>query len=274
MKPTIITSDIKEAQGVFDKDVAKMQGKFVDALTKSLFKGLETKNGKIVNNEANKKFISLLQTEVLRINKAIGLDNSIQGLFANFDDLNANLAKLHKEQSGIKIANSSLDEFKAYAIDNLTNSLKGQGMNEGFTAPIRTQLLKSMLVGGDIVSTINGLEATLGGIDGGKGQFERYYTQVSRDSLFQYAGTVNQAVANKYELDGIMYIGSVVEDSRAQCERWLSKSPFALADLVDEINWAYNNGTGMIAGTTPENFFINRGGYNCRHEAFPVRLKQ
>jgi len=26
----------------------------------------------------------------------------------------------------------------------------------------------------------------------------------------------------------------------------------------------------MIPNTTPQNFMINRGGYNCRHSAIPV----
>jgi aminopeptidase N len=41
--------------------------------------------------------------------------------------------------------------------------------------------------------------------------------------------------------------------------------------LQDEIDWADNNGTGMIPDTTPENFCQNRGGFNCRHIAYPVR---
>jgi hypothetical protein len=35
--------------------------------------------------------------------------------------------------------------------------------------------------------------------------------------------------------------------------------------------WADANGTGMIPNTTPENFCQNRGGFNCRHIAYPVR---
>ena len=42
-------------------------------------------------------------------------------------------------------------------------------------------------------------------------------------------------------------------------------------DLEEEIAWAENNGTGMIPNTTPENFCQNRGGFNCRHIAYPVR---
>jgi len=41
--------------------------------------------------------------------------------------------------------------------------------------------------------------------------------------------------------------------------------------LQQEINWAFQNGQGMIPETNPDNFIINRGGYNCRHEAIPVR---
>ena len=103
--------------------------------------------------------------------------------------------------------------------------------------------------------------------------------QASRDALLQYDGVVNEAVRKVYKMDALLYVGSIVKDSRAQCERWVRETKngklglILFEDLQDEIDWADNNGTGMIPNTTPENFCQNRGGYNCRHIAYPVRLQ-
>ena len=79
-------------------------------------------------------------------------------------------------------------------------------------------------------------------------------------------------------MDGILYVGSLVKDSRPQCKRWVNYKEhgqtglLAVKDLNREIAWAYANGKGMIPGTTTETFRQFRGGFNCRHEAYPVRL--
>ena len=89
--------------------------------------------------------------------------------------------------------------------------------------------------------------------------------------MFQMQGAANQAIANEYELDGYAYVGTEVENTRPQCSRWIDKGFLYIKELQDEISWANTNGTGMIKGTTPSTFAIFRGGYNCRHEAIPMR---
>jgi hypothetical protein len=62
-----------------------------------------------------------------------------------------------------------------------------------------------------------------------------------------------------------------------QCEEWVNfeengkKGLILFEQLEEQILFAENEGTGMIPNTTPENFCQNRGGYNCRHIAYPVR---
>jgi hypothetical protein len=90
--------------------------------------------------------------------------------------------------------------------------------------------------------------------------------------LNQFDGQVNSAIANEFGLDAYRYVGSLIDDSRAQCIRWAGKQVLLKEDLAKEISWATANGTGMIAGTTPENFATFRGGYNCRHSAIPFKL--
>jgi len=55
--------------------------------------------------------------------------------------------------------------------------------------------------------------------------------------------------------------------------RWADKGHILFSELEEEIRWAENNGSGMIEGTTPDNFAELRGGYNCRHFAVPVFIE-
>ncbi|MFN9108950.1 MAG: hypothetical protein ACK5XN_02555, partial [Bacteroidota bacterium] len=104
------------------------------------------------------------------------------------------------------------------------------------------------------------------------GLYSRYVKQVSRDALGQFDGQINAKIADEFGLDAFRYVGSIIDDSRSQCVRWVGKRILEKSEMQSEINWANNNGSGMIPGTTPENFLVYRGGYNCRHRAIPFKL--
>lgn len=266
-KPSLITNTIAESQKQFAKNALKLQDAFIKELRRSVSK-LSTSRGRLENNADNRKFAAGILKQVEAINKKIGLQNSVQLLFKDFGEMGLDLQKVHKDLSGIKLTQGFLSSYEEFAIQNLVYKMQGQGMDTALVQPIREALYRSVLQQGDLISTIDSLEEQLGSKD----QYARYYTQTSRDALYGYAGTVNQGVANAYDLDGIMYVGDLVEDSRPQCARWVEQETLKVADLEDEIRWAYRNGSGMIAGTTSENFCELRGGYNCRHEAIPIRL--
>jgi hypothetical protein len=96
--------------------------------------------------------------------------------------------------------------------------------------------------------------------------------QISRDALGQFDGQINAIIADEFGLDAFRYVGSIIDDSRAQCVRWVGKRILEKSEMQSEIAWANNNGSGMIPGTNPDNFLVFRGGYNCRHRAIPFKL--
>ena len=180
-------------------------------------------------------------------------------------------------------ANESVNELDPKEVEALVNpvqkavvnqtleGLTGSGVDTNFIQPVKEGIFKNVVAG----STMADLEKTLrqliisGDIES---KLKRYVTQVSRDALNQFDGQVNSAIANEFGLDAYRYVGSLIEDSRAQCIRWAGKQVLLKEDLQKEIAWATSNGTGMIAGTTPDNFATFRGGYNCRHSAIPFKL--
>jgi hypothetical protein len=104
------------------------------------------------------------------------------------------------------------------------------------------------------------------------GLYSRYVKQISRDALGQFDGQINAIIAEEFGLDAFRYVGSLIDDSRPQCVRWVGKRILEKSEMPEQIAWANNNGSGMIPGTNPDNFLVFRGGYNCRHRAIPFKL--
>jgi len=157
-------------------------------------------------------------------------------------------------------------------VEQTLQGLTGSGVSTNFIEPIRTGIFQNIVAG----STKSDLEAYLKryilGTPEVDGTLSRYVKQVSRDALNQFDGQVNAKIANEFGLDAYRYVGSLIEDSRPQCRRWVAMGVIQTKDLPDEIAWMNANGTGAIPGTSPETFSIYRGGYNCRHSAIPFKL--
>jgi hypothetical protein len=150
-------------------------------------------------------------------------------------------------------------------------------LNQSLVNPVRNELFIAVSNGASLQNTIKSLETQLISTPDKNGRLMSNSIQVSRDALGQYEGTVNQGIAKQFGLDAFLYVGSLVKDSRPQCERWTQynkhgkKGLILVDDLESEIQWALNNGTGFITDTVPDTFCQNRGGYNCRHTCYPVR---
>lgn len=274
------------------KDLAKKQLSYIDKrtdefldfinnnyqdFTRELVKELKDlktdSNGAVLDNEANRKLLNSLGTRVQSVMKRIGFDNAVLRLVSSFDEINKNIAAIHKDANNLNIAKSSLDALKKWGISQVTYNMQGAGMDNSLVQPVRETLAKTLATGGSLVDLITEIQDSVGTTPTGtSGIFQRYMIQVSRDALHGYDGLVNDKIRNQYNLDAIEYVGSLVKDSRAQCDRWVDMEKIPLTQLQDEIDWAYDNGTGMQPNTTPSNFCEKRGGYNCRHYAIPTRL--
>lgn len=157
-------------------------------------------------------------------------------------------------------------------VNQTLQNLTGQGVNTNFIDPLREGIFKNIVAGTTITDLEGYLNAFINTNPERMGQFKRYVSQVSRDALNQFDGQVNSRIAEEFGLDAFRYVGSIIEDSRPQCVRWVGLGVITAENLSNELSWAYSNGTGMIPGTTVDNFAVYRGGYNCRHSAIPFKL--
>lgn len=265
-----------KALEILQKRFDKVEPKFVKQVVDWVNK-FRTTSGNLVRSKENLARLGSFKTAVNRFLEKAGYNVMVSGFLENFDEIGANTQLAQQELNGIDITKSFLNPFKRYAVNNVVAAMQGQGLNVNLINPLKNELLIAVNQGSSLTDVVTSIAGQLTTTEARQGVLKRISLQASRDALLQYDGVVNEAVRKSYKMDALLYVGSIVKDSRAQCERWVSETKngklglILFEDLQDEINWADNNGTGMIPDTTPENFCQNRGGYNCRHIAYPVR---
>jgi uncharacterized protein YggL (DUF469 family) len=153
-------------------------------------------------------------------------------------------------------------------------------MYKDFIAPVREGLYRNIMFGATVGETEEFIKSQVVSTKQKDSKLTRYVGQVATDALHQFDGSVNQVAKQSLGLNATQYVGSLIEDSRAQCIKWVGMSIIKDENLQEEIDWALAGGqfsnkkcSGMIEGTTTDTFCINRGGYRCRHRAFPILVK-
>jgi hypothetical protein len=246
-------------------------------------KKFESYNGTVISSERNSERLLKFKRATERFLLQSGYNDMVTNFLVNFDELQDNQKVFQAAFNGITLTDNDkmrtiLSDYRQFSIKQVIQGLQKQGLNQRVLQPIEATMYTTVQQGGSLRDLIQSVEGIIDTTEKRAGLLTSNAIQVSRDALGQYNGKVNEAVRKVYKMDGILYVGSLVKDSRPQCERWVNIETFGqvglipFADLPREIRWANNNGTGMIPGTTPETFAELRGGYNCRHEAYPTRL--
>lgn len=273
-------------------EIIRKQDRTISAANQSFFDSLPATEQRIFNAVSKhvQKFSSdgenfvfddgntLLTNQVERIIldalQSSKYPSDVNGFLRNFEnikqfnfDVHGNVNDLTPEQLG-----ELINPIQRATVEQTLQGLTGSGVSSNFIEPLRTGIFQNVVAG----STKSDLEAYLRRFILGNpevdGLLSRYVKQVSRDALNQFDGQVNAKIANEFGLDAYRYVGSLIEDSRPQCRRWVAMQVIQKKDLPSEIAWMNANGTGAIPGTSPETFSIYRGGYNCRHSAIPFKL--
>ena len=261
---------------ILQKRYDKVEPKFVKSVVAWIEK-FRTSSGNLVRSKENISRLSTFKRAIERYLIQSGYNDMVSGFLSNFDTLAAEQQTIQSELNGLDITKSFLNPFKRWAVNNVVAAMQGQGLTTTLINPLKQELLVAVNQGSSLTDVVTSIAGQLSTTEARQGILKRISLQASRDALLQYDGVVNEAVRKVYKMDALLYVGSIVKDSRAQCERWVQETKngklglLLFADLEDEISWAEDNGTGMIPNTTPENFCQNRGGFNCRHIAYPVR---
>lgn len=273
MNITSGTAIINNGTNRLNKNVASIEDQFISELRKEFQKLGRTKNGKLSNSQRNKDFVTELRTRIRKVLSKVRYFDFVQDFLFNFDDLQKYQQFINERENDLKLKKSFLNPYKKWATDKVLFDLQRQGLDAKLVQPIKDEVRKVVNLGGNFVDMLTNVENLLR-TQRSLGLLRSTVFQASRDSLGQFNGIVNQAIATAFDLNAIRYVGNIVDDTRPQCIRWVGMRTIMMDDLQSEINWAKRNGSGFIPDTTVDDFLQNRGGYNCRHTAIPVRREK
>ena len=280
---------IDGASADFDKVVEASEKKILQE-TLSLIKGLETDaHGNIKTTISNLKKIGVIKTRLTKIAnnkqflagvaKLIGAFDKIYNEQKKyFDSLSSNFVAHTNYHMG---ASSKFELMKSIAAQNVANNLTGAGLSANVTGKISDMLLRAVTTGAKYSDIVSEMHAYLLSTETSQGALSKYAKTYAVTALGQYTGQNNKLVTDDLGCEWFMYTGSTIETTREFCahmtkKKYIHISEFAdiLAGKIDGHECAIYDKTGLpyglIEGTTPENFLVNVGGWNCRHQLVPI----
>jgi len=164
--------------------------------------------------------------------------------------------------------------YKAILESNIAttkDALLGAGIRDNFGTAIQ-EVLKDNISGIGTRSELNKtLRKFIEGTDTEKAFLERYIKQTTNDSVMTFNAEYIQTIADDLDVEYYLYQGTIIADTRPFCEARSGR--FFTKEEVQK--WPNLKGwQGRMAGTNSSTIFIYRGGYNCRHQLWPVAKEQ
>lgn len=164
--------------------------------------------------------------------------------------------------------------YKAILETNIAttkDALLGAGIRNNFGTAIQ-EVLKDNIAGIGTRSELNKtLRAFIEGTDTEKAFLNRYIKQTTNDAVMTFNAEYIQTIADDLDVEYYLYAGTIIEDTRSFCQARTGR--YFTKEEVEK--WASLKGwQGRMAGTNSSTIFIYRGGYNCRHQLWPVSQEQ
>jgi hypothetical protein len=244
-----------------------------------IFENVDISNGRLSSSTKAEEFLASMDARVYMALKKAGYGNYVNRLVNSYDLIGQNTQDLQEKLKNGIIPKKDINAIKRLEVEKTIANLTEQGLYNAFIAPVRQGLYRNIMFGATKDDTEEFLRSYVKSTKKNQSKLLQYVGQVAVDSLHQYSGSVDQVAKNSLDLNATQYVGSLITDSRAQCQKWISLGIIKDEDLQEEIDFAldrsyYGNKrcSGMIPDTNTSNFCINRGGYRCRHRAIPIRL--
>lgn len=286
-----ILKKIGKAVEAFNKKIPAAQRSMFDAISDEL-KRLDTYDDGRVRTTA--KNLSILNSIRKKINSIIVTDeyrDDVKKFAKAFNEITTLQNEYWREQESSFKPRPILKALRKQAVSDTVNKLmeSGIGVNVGdrITDIIRT----SITSGGSYKKLTAQLRDGLLNTEQ-KGYLDRYAKQVTIDSLNQYSAQYNNIVSSDLGYEWFRYDNTDIDTTRPFCDALTDQPYFHISEIprilkADDLYYTKDGVKtkvpiyektglphGMIPGTNAENFFVNRGGYNCGHQIRPVNVRQ
>lgn len=281
-----ILTRIDEAIAKFNKVIPKIQKDIFADLQEEL-KRLDTTSGKIKPTVANLKIITSIKNKMLRLILTPEYKAEVKDFIQAFNDVTKLQNQYWQSVEKTFKPRALLKEIRTQAIADTVKSLTASGIGSTIQEQIADILRTNITTGGSYAALNDQLRESLLNTKT-DGLLLKYTKQITTDAINQYSAQYTQVVSNDLGFEWFAYQGSDIKTTRPFCDAMTDFRYFHVTEIPDLLKakdlYYLKDGKktkvpvyektglphGMIPGTNPANFQINRGGYNCGHQIRPV----
>lgn len=274
-----ITQTIEDAVNSFTDGVDLVErialNKIID-LTKELIipaltDGDLSKNLTIVNS---------IKDEINGIVFSDRYEAKIFALVSSFDNIDNLLEKYFKIINKDFSPAGIIKKIKASHINLTIDQLTEDGVNANISNQVKDVIVRNLATGKSYADLTEQIRLNF------SGKLLRYTETIATDSLNTYSAMYMQLATDDLGLKWFRYAGSLKTTSREWCIKMIAAKQNGLKYIHEsqfqKLSEGYilgrrvriNNNTGLPygfkAGTNASNLFVNRGGWACGHQFYPV----
>lgn len=234
-----------------------------------VLKKLQTdKDGYVLQNAENRALIREANRAFAKVIEGGEYVNGLQNFtvtFAVIDDLNDGYFKTFDK---FNINRQFMKSLQKEAIREIEATLLNEGLESQIKLPLSQILNRNVNSGGSFSGMLEQVKDFIKGNPEVDGRLLRHVRTITKDVLFNYSRTYQQAVASDLELEFYQYVGGIIDTTRPFCgER---AGLFFHHKEIEE--WADQDWSGKRSDTTKSSIFLYAGGHGCLHQIIPVSI--
>jgi len=250
----------------FDKGLRKLQENLFDLIITEYLPQFTVKDGVILLNEKNARLLNELDNLLLTFKEtqADSLFSTLgRDMLKNTEYLSNYFRAFNSKKTVLNISNK-LDKLSSFiGIDSKGQLIEGSYLNNlALTPELKANLSQyfrnAIESKSDYKSFLKLIKDTVKGNAEADGVLQRYVETKAHDAFFAQSQMQENFFAQELELTYFVYEGTEIKTTREFCSERVNN----VYSREDAEEWNTMDWAGKIPDV---DFFIQRGGYNCRH---------
>lgn len=284
-----VLSIIDNESEQFDSVITKTEKAMLSAAVNAIKKLDVDASGNIRTTTANIKLLATIRTKLATVasNKEFmsgvkSVANAMDKLYKAQVDF---YSKAFPQKTLGENAKKKHQALQQIAISNVASGLSQSALTASVVEPLNKMLLRAVTSGSKYADLIDEFHKQLESSDDSTSALAKYAKTYATTAMTQLAGENNRLFTDDLGTEWFQYVGSVIETSRQFCELLTEKEYIHKSEIKDilngyieidgkvhecEMNPKTGLPKGLIEGTTEQNFQVNVGGWNCRHQLIPI----
>lgn len=273
LDPKIIEAAKQKALNALAMRIDGMSSIANDILLQVLEETFDFKGGKII---ADEDFVRLLNNLTVNVLDLLQSTPKFTGPVSQFvKRMPAISDAITDFQKSMGITVPAFETSKKIVIDEILEQMTGNGLNQHFAQPLRDMIYQNATSGLSMKETREQIKAYIQGGKDKSGKLGSYIEQTAIQATSSYSGIINKKLLETFDYDGLLIVGSLIDNSSPQCRYAIEK----LGGKITRDNWKEveaigKKQSGWILGTNFDNVPLTTLHHGCRHSFFPIKIKK